>query len=269
MKKLLITLALSVMSTALYALPLGNPWESALHQNGLICHDFPLSLRLGFYGDFVFNRRMEIKATKSAIRRAEIFTQAGYLALNAFDHIDFFATLGTTNIYLVSPDVAFGVINFNVDADLRTETDFSYSVGLRAALWECNCFSIGVETQYFRTRPRINYTHNTGTDVIYAHNRHLEYKEWQIGGALAYRIPIINTTTTLVPYGGVRWAHAWFNTGNLFTSFIPETFFNMRTLRNWGYAVGVTLAGCNRISVTAEARFVNETAFYVNGQLRF
>jgi len=47
------------------------------------------------------------------------------------------------------------------------------------------------------------------------------------------------------------------------------TFFNLRSERNFGYAFGLTLLGCNKTSVTVEARFIDEKALYVNGQFRF
>jgi major outer membrane protein len=216
---------------------------------------------------------MKVRARDKAIRRTEVFTNAAYLVLNLWDRLDLTTTLGATSIYFVSPDHTFSSIFdplFNNTTDLMTNTSFSYSSGVRFTLWECGCFALGAEGQYFYTRPKINYTHSNDFSVRYAgKGQHLKYYDWQIGLGSAYRIDIIQRSTAFIPYVGVRWNRARINPGDVRVVLPSDIFLNQREQRQWGYAVGATFLGCNKISVTAEGRFANENAFYVNSQFRF
>ena len=173
MKKILLLPLL--LFSPLFALPIGNPMDASLYKKGVFledCYDGRCcnpcdpcfswcdawSFRLGFYDDYVFNRNMELKNHGDRdIKDFEIFTNSGYLALNICDRLDIFGTLGATNI--------------NMDADLaifvplgqppfifsiETETAFSWSVGGRLTIWNCDCFYFGIEGQYFYTKANID-----------------------------------------------------------------------------------------------------------------
>ncbi len=107
--------------------------------------------------------------------QSELYTNAGYLALNIWDRFDVFCTLGTTNTYIKGPSAAFNLIGLlgNTDADstntafpnasignafieLYTDAEFSWSVGARGALWECGCATLGAEFQYAQAKPEIS-----------------------------------------------------------------------------------------------------------------
>lgn len=289
MKKFSILFALLIASLPLSALPVGNPLEATLHTDGVFCKgDCPdywesssrwrdaWSYRIGFYGDFVVDRHMQIdtKPSNAHLHNTTIHTQAAYLACNAWNRIDIFGTLGTTNIQLAAPEKTFGNPDpANDHTILETETDFSWSIGARATLWKCGCLGLGVEAQYLSTRPSVNFAHNLGFESLeyQPSNVILKYREWQIGMGLAYRIPIICPGTELIPYFAVKWARAIMNMDKFS---IPSgnnrnTFHNLDSDDNWSYAVGATLLGSHTISVTAEARFIGEKAFYINSQLRF
>lgn len=291
MKKLWISIVTLTASASLYALPVGNPWEASLHTDGILCAgDCPnyweassnwcdaWSIRLGFYGDFVFDRHMQIDTRESNahLHKTSINTEAAYIAFNAWNRIDIFGTLGATNIQFEAPERTFGnPVPFNDYTVLETDTDFSWSIGIRATLWEWGCLGVGAEAQYFSARPHVNFAHNLGrVDALsyQPNNVILKYREWQIGLGVAYRINIICEGTALIPYFAVRVGRATMNLDNLaiiISAGAPNTFFNLESDDNWGYAAGVTLLGCNKISVTAEARFITEKAFYINSQFRF
>ncbi|MFC2049138.1 hypothetical protein ACFLR2_00480 [Chlamydiota bacterium] len=290
MKKLWISLITLTASASLYALPVGNPWEASLHKDGIFLEgDCPSywdncsrwceawSFRLGFYGDFVVDRHMQINTRESNahLHDTAINTEAAYLVVNAWNRIDFFSTLGCTSIRFEAPQITFGNPIFpNNYTVVETDKDFSWSLGVRATLWECGCFAVGGEAQYLYSRPHINFAHNAGLQNLFyePNNVFIKYREWQVGLGAAYRINIICEATALIPYFAIRAGRA---TMTMDTISIPtanggrDTFFNMECDDDWGYAVGVTLLGCSKISVTAEARFVTEKAFYINSQFRF
>lgn len=137
MKKLFVTAlaAAFVASASVQALPVGNPSEASSLIDGIFwegaagdpcdpCATWcdSVSLRAGFYGDYVFNRMLETNVNKTTtipdvyaanavgtagkqypnaafgqdLLESEFFTNAGYLALNLWDRFDLFGTLGSS-----------------------------------------------------------------------------------------------------------------------------------------------------------------------------
>ncbi len=68
-----------------------------------------------------------------------------------------FTTLGTTKL-----DMEANIGKFSTTpgltrlAELRFKEKFSWSVGARATLWECECFGFGIEEQYAQANPKIS-----------------------------------------------------------------------------------------------------------------
>lgn len=289
MKKVFVTLLTLISPLSLYALPVGNPWDASLLTTGVICEGHcaefcdpnvswcdAWSLRVGFYGDYVFNRHMEVDRNDddSSISKVELYTNAAYLALNFYDRFDIFATLGTTNIQLRPQSSAFGDTFRNTPALVATETDFSWSLGVRATLWECGCLGIGAEAQYFETHPKLNfYTDDFLNEPEYFHEGdRLIYQEWQIGFGVAYRVNISCSATALVPYAAVKWGRALIDMDDVrvrVSQELPVTLFDLETEREWGYAIGLTLVGCDKAGVTVEGRWASEKAVHVNAQFRY
>lgn len=155
MKKLLKSAFLSAAFFAghasLHALPVGNPAEPSLLIDGTIWEGMPgdpcdpcatwcdaISLRVGFYGDYVFDRVLKTDVPKmfsmgaaptgsstvspnqaqerdnpaynTHMHDAEWFTNAGYIALNIWDRFDIFCTLGATSGYFKGNSKSFNLI---------------------------------------------------------------------------------------------------------------------------------------------------------------
>lgn len=264
-----------------YALPIGNPSDASLLCDGLIweghCGDpcdpcltwrDAFSIRIGFYGDYVFNRHMEIDRNEgdSDIENTEIFTNAGFIAANFWDRFDIFATLGATNFFIHTNASAFGGVNGQV-LEIESGTHFSWSIGGRGTIWECGCTTLGAEAQYFYTMPDITrITQGSQSSVYPSDTISAKYHEWQIGIGISHRINM------LVPYVAIKWSHAQLQ----FDAEHPgaplpssATLHNVENKKDWGYAVGVSLVDCEKANLTVEGRFADEKAVYVNGQLRF
>ncbi len=108
--------------------------------------------------------------------QSELYTNAGYLALNIWDRFDVFCTLGTTNAYIKGSSAAFNLIGLigkavvggdsgvtlpnanitNAFVELYTDAEFSWSIGAKGALWECGCTTLGAEFQYAQAKPEIS-----------------------------------------------------------------------------------------------------------------
>ncbi|CAG9046251.1 Major outer membrane porin [Chlamydia abortus] len=172
MKKLLksaLLFAATGSALSLQALPVGNPAEPSLLIDGTMwegasgdpcdpCSTWcdAISIRAGYYGDYVFDRVLKVDVNKTFsgmgkaptgntaedfkiaedrpniaygrhLQDAEWFTNAAFLALNIWDRFDIFCTLGASNGYFKASSAAFnlvgliGVKGTSVDAALNTQ----------------------------------------------------------------------------------------------------------------------------------------------------
>lgn len=280
MKKLFVIALTLFTCGTMHALPVGNPADATMLLDGVIweglcpdpcdpCVKFcdAISLRIGFYGDYVFNRHLEIDQSHfdAVIENSEIFTNAGYIALNFYDRVDIFTTLGATNIFIDTNAYAFNGIS-GERIVLESTTDFSWSIGGRATLWECGCTTLGMEAQYFYTNPDLRRT-TLGDDAsLYNDNLfNAKYREWQIGFGIAHRFHIF------VPYLAVKWSgeKLFFDSATFPLAQETIILYNLKGQKSCGWAVGVSIVDCEQLSLTVEGRFGDEKAVHVNGQLRF
>ena len=295
LKSVLVFAALGSASS-LQALPVGNPAEPSLMIDGILWEGFggdpcdpcttwcdAVSLRLGYYGDYVFDRVLKTDVSKEFLmgeapkdasgnittnspttttpranpaygkhfQDAEMFTNAAFMALNIWDRFDVFCTLGATNGYLKGNSASFNLVGLfgtkehttfpaaavpNVSlsqavVELYTDTAFAWSVGARAALWECGCATLGASFQYAQSKPKVEelnvlcnaaeFTINkpqgyvgaefplelaAGTDAAKGtKDASIDYHEWQASLALSYRLNMFT------PYIGVKWSRASFD----------------------------------------------------------
>jgi hypothetical protein len=273
-----------VFSCALEALPLGNPAEAELFCDTIFfdsCFDCA-HFRAGYYGDFVFQRKMRVEKKDFArnVTRTEIFTNAGYLNLNLFKRVDLFSTLGTSRITIETDAQNFistPVFPFNTLLYLKPR--FSWSVGGRAILYKYNCWVLGVEGQYLSTSPEINkYQDFIFAVPIYLKGR-AHYREWQVGAVLSYEIFSCFPNVVFVPYIGGKWSRSLLDLKHLTLEvntpppFIgptePLTLSDLKSKLRWGFPLGVTILFNRCFDFTLEGRFGDEHAFSIIAQGRF
>jgi major outer membrane protein len=292
MKKLIITTFLLLScGFAVYALPVGNPSEASLLTQGIFfgkssCNTCDpcfywfdaWSLRLGYYGDFVFNRNLEIDGNGLGqgrdIKQTQIFTNAGYLALNICDKIDIFGTLGASRLTITTAEDSWFILG-NSEGRLDWETTFSWSAGARGTLYTGKHIAIGVEGQYFQTDPDLTSYMSVfdGRYDYFNENNEMRFQEWQVGTGISYQLDCCFSNLDIVPYAAVKWAWSRLRTNNF--TFIKTatadrfTIFNMEAAKLWGYALGVSFVWCDNVCFTIEGRWADEKAFYLNGQFRF
>jgi major outer membrane protein len=282
MKRWIAVLFLFWFSLKLEALPLGNPCSASLCCQGIFCY-FPVeeepsswretfSLRAGYWGDFVFNRHMEVDRNEdeSILHSLKLNTNSGFLALNFWNKFDLFTTLGATRIAFHTPAGTFSGLVVNQFFTVTSNTHFSWSLGVRGILWQGKCFCLGAEAQYFQAHPQLNALRLPGNPTVYFHHDNgMLYREWQMGFGIATRINICACTSAFIPYMGVRLSHAKLRMESLKVPLFGITLFDLQSNRYWGWAFGFTLLGNERITVTVEGRYRNEKALFVNTQFRF
>jgi major outer membrane protein len=280
----LLTWALSSISVV--ALPLANPalptlfaYNSCQIASGACnwCDD--VALRLGYYGDFVFNRHME-NSLPATIHKTELWTNAALIDVNFCNRFDLFATFGASRLrFEAYTDALRSNITFPSFRLMRLESNarFSWSLGARASVWDYGCLGIGLEGQYFRTQPPANSLSDGIVFLEYPHQVRMRFREWQLGLGAFYRVECTSTfVSAAVPYVGIKWSDARLDMQNsvvidpnAVSAVSNVTLFTMNSKRHVGYALGVTTVFCNRFELSVEGRFRDERALYVNGELSF
>ena len=229
MKKIWTLLFCLSLATTGFALPVGNPVDPSLLQGRISrggsvncdpCFNWcdAWSARVGFYGDYVFQRHLRVdkSSNESTVRKTRLNTNGGLIAVDFCNMIELFAVLGSSHLDLQIPPSAFGPAPLGNDPIYyRLETSFSYSVGARAVLWECGCFGLGVEGQYFYTNPEIKSLREEILSPRYnTIGARARYQEWQVGGGVSYQY--CACAFSLVPYLGVKWSGVKMDNGDFF-----------------------------------------------------
>ncbi|MCH9609874.1 MAG: Major outer membrane porin [Chlamydiales bacterium] len=282
-----ILLCLVFFGTHLIGLPFGNPWNATLLSEGVFFDEctlpfvpFPVSYEIGYNYDHVYNRNLEIDGQDhSSLHRFEFSTRQALISVNLCNRVDIFGAFGASYFQIQSPLRSFNPTDSNDNGSvfINTGTDFSWGVGGRGTIWGCGPFILGAEGEYFYSKPEINSIDApfTSNRVTYAENASLKYQEWQFGLGASYQI-CLSQSIEVLPYAGITWSHAWVNMGNsqepIDDDGTPDFTITLNNLTNqklWGYAIGLSLLGCERFSLGIEGRFANEKALTVNSAFRF
>ena len=271
-----------VLSSSLFALPVGNPAEASLYKKGVFfdpCRVSPcsplmmftgcLDFRMGYWGDFSHRRTKEYFFGDFQQAEATTFvnTNAAYTVLNIYHWMDVFATFGVSNIKVkrtAKETNRYGIISYS--------PAFSWSVGTHATLYRNGPIYLGGMGQYFRTQPTLSthYSYRSGRLVGFSNTNPGIMAEWQVafGGAL----DLANALgTALVPYSAIKISQGDFERRAV--RFNNDDL-DMRTpglesTKYLGWALGCTWLCQEAMSVTVEGRWVDETGIFVNGQMRF
>ena len=258
------------------ALPVGNPAQASLFVDQQICcepsEELLLQiahLRVGYYGDFVFQRDLETDNHRK-VDFSRIATNAAYFSLNFFERAELFTTLGATRFKFNTSLGPFNSTNTSPRFELATSPAFSWSLGAHATLFRCKCLTLGMMGQYFQCHPKPRVLFIRADVGFYPDaTTHRKYEEWQVGLGLAYRY-----NRYFVPYVAAKYNRACWHfhnetfvlaDGNLAT--IPS----LRSAKDWGYAIGLTFHPlmCKKMAVTAEGRFADEAAVHFNALVQF
>ena len=282
---------------ALQALPLVNPADSVMYTNGIFWHDgdrssdWPctddcwldsFSMRFGFYGDYVFNRNLKINyATVNSqwgswedggnFIKTALSTNAGTVCINFRDWIEAYAAFGVSTIFweLNTNDIT-GSGDFW--ADVAFSPSVSYTVGATAPIFHKGGFVLGVQAQYFYLKE----SKGQGVrwcqlfQLIHYDNAQPKYVEYQ--GAVAASYNFESEYLSFIPFVGIQFSGVDWNLTKLDDLYSDLTVFRFPRARQQkvvGWTLGNSIILCNRGGVTAEARFANEKALHVSGQLVF
>lgn len=264
MKKLLMMLSGALVASSAYASPVLNPADPVINTEGVFycCPEDWWALRVGFRGDYVFDRKLQ--DASHSYDRYSFYSNEGVLTVNFWKRLDLYGFVGATSQDYASKFFMVGGIAELVG---NFETETIWGVGLKALLyhwnWGCDCGTsfitadVNYETVSEAALTTLNYN-GTPTDFVGGGVGSNRYRETQVSLAWGHRIK------KLIPYIAAKWSNAHISRPQ-----DPEPFSGLENQQHWGWALGVSLVDVCRMTVTAEARFVDETAMTVTGSFRF
>ncbi|MCX6994254.1 MAG: hypothetical protein NTY13_00200 [Chlamydiae bacterium] len=262
MKKLLVLFA-GLTCHSLYASPVLSPNAASIHTDGVFFSDdcSCWSLRAGFRGDYVFDRKLSTnQSSQLTMECHSIFANEAVLTFNLWDRLDIYGLVGAATQSL------FASHSFNNPSvgDVRLYGSSSsktiWGVGARTTILEhnfncCGTSYLGADINYENIGSSYANTATwNGAPVTTFAPLITSYEELQVSVQVGHRISI------LTPYIGAKWSNARSNSLTTPTA---------NHKNHWGYAVGVLLIDAGRMSVTAEARFIDEKAMTIMGEFRF
>ncbi len=220
---------------------------------------------VGFSGNYVFNRNLEQTPL------TEVYTNSGSVHYAPWKKLILFGTLGASNINI---QTRFSTLSNgdpgNEDVILETDTELSWSLGLRSPFL-CWCGLIATaEAEFFQTSPHINQvTDLFFEDLIYPSEK-VRYQEGQIGLGLSYPIDATDFAT-FIPYVAATWSRVnlTFHSLTLTLGSVRATFDTLKQSRPFGYAVGFWLTTPGKWQALVEGRFADERAVSVLASLVF
>ena len=273
MKKLLVLFA-GLTCHSLYASPVLSPNAAAVHTDGVFfCDDCSCySLRAGFRGDYVFDRKLSTSDALADIENFSLMSNEGVVTLNFWDRLDIYGLVGASSYE--GSDSYTSTRGLGSTRNEATSTSSAiWGVGARATILEynfgcCGTSYLGADINYESIGSSKSSSVTWNGAPVSGLNLTGNYKETQISLQIGHRIAM------LTPYIAAKWSNAIFNVRS--SSFtiqgrpLPASQRGSRNTGNhWGYAVGVLLIDAGRMSVTAEARFIDEKAMTIMGEFRF
>lgn len=272
MKKILF--ATLFYSASLVALPVMNPASPQLKQKGTFFDDKDGSwgFEAGYRGDFVSNRN--VTDIVGDVKKFGLFVNEALFALNIFHRVELYGFVGTSS---------YDYSNVISDRNNPVKRDSVYGAsshkslaggGFKAVLvdhdWgRLGTSYLGVDIQFETVAADDFYPVTIDGVKANSHFASFKYHETQISLGVAHKI------WQLVPYIAAKWSLARGNNGgeaiigsltNVGDSVIVR---NFKSRLHYGFVIGASIVAKSRMTVTAEARFVDESAFSVLADIRF
>ena len=245
-----------LLVSPIYALYNGNPSDPELPEEGhLISKESWLAFKIGYEGDFVFNRKLEYThsshAHKKNVSNFEINSQLGTLAFTFNDRVDVYGVLGASQFTSSSHPKDHKHLKY------KTHEHLSFGGGLKAIAFYWGNTELGIDAKYFDCRAPLESAEVNGSSV--SHHSTLHYQEWQVGVAVSHRIRFF------VPYLGLAYANV-LTRGKSVDHLVH---LNMQSSSNVGAFVGCGLSPFKTFAMNVEVRMFDENALFVSGVLRF
>ena len=259
--RILFLLSFCVSSIS-FCLPLGNPSEPLLIKDGFIFSSVsPISVRIGYLGDYVYDLKLKPKSDFSnKIDKFDGFSNFGTIYFNFRNRLDLFGNFGSSKI-----SSSWRTQNNTYNIDVSTKNSFCFRAGGIVTLFEWGNSSIGFGGLYSRAKPKISSGTKNGQPLNFDDSK-VFLKQWQIDLAFSYKIDIF------IPYIGIKYSRNH-------VAIIAEDYgvitaedsnkLYLENKENIGFAVGCSFTNSKLFMLNIEARFFDEEAASISGEIRF
>lgn len=276
MKKIVFSFLSLFLTPQLSAMPVLSPAEPALVTEGVIlsCCDGIVGIKFGYRGDFVYTRKVKSffkNSYKEFNRNFRMIANEGVLTVNIAQMVDLYTFLGSANFSIEGRKSIIHDRGTSIDFSLQSEDQFIGGMGLKAILWEGNIAAGGRSYVAFDCAYENMLTSNfkyvtLGNDFFSHPGIGYSYHEYQAALTLGHKIKKI------LPYFSFIWSSARVNPGkdrDLGTDPTRVSFESLRSYKRVGYAIGASYYDDHKMSITVEARFVEEIACTIAGNIKF
>lgn len=240
----------------------GNPGEPGLLTHGIIWEEAPIAnLRVGFFGDYVYNQTSQDTFPKEGEEREtydmQLWTQASIITLNIRNWIDIYGILGGLRI--------------QNNGEIFTPQEFAWGVGSKIVFLHLGRWRAGCDVKYFQSeqKPQFFQCNNLAYNVT--SNFYFLYREIQAALGLSYRTHYVS------PYVSASYISTELSpTPSTVFLRIPsrnrETRLGIKSVSNanhFGLILGATLIDVRKASLSLEWRVFNQNSIDLSGEIRF
>jgi hypothetical protein len=239
--------ALLLASVSLFALPGSNPSSPRILQKGFfIPESSPVSVRVGYEGDFVFDAELK------GVDRSSQTVNGGTFTFNIMDRFDAFAVLGASSLSL---KWRFSNELDQVQAaQIDTSNAFLWAVGGRLFLWEWGNWGTGLLGRFTKADHPVSWLtidgENGSTSSV-----HVDLRSWELNLGVSYHIDLFT------PYLALNYLNT-----KARVDFPSSDFRNEHPI---GLNLGCTLSTGSYFFLNVEARVISEEAVTLSGDFRF
>jgi len=261
MKKIII-LFLTLSTFNIFAAPVGNPLNPEIIAEGFFITPASwINFRLGYEGNFVSDSRFDKRDSTGKIDNFKQDVNSGSLTLNLQNRIDFFSVLGAARI---RSDWRFDNLGTMSRIELETNYRLYWAVGGKVILFQWGNTALSTGGRYSRAKPSLSFITQDGAPQD-AGSSKVKFKDWQVDLGLAHQIDIF------IPYVGVKYLNARSKVLDATFSIADDSknFMKMKNDDHFGVYVGSSLSNSKYFMLTVEARFIDEEAISVMGELKF
>lgn len=251
-------LSLFLFSAGLQAAYVGNPAEPAIIEQGIfIPAVFPLSVKVGYQGDWTLDRKLSAYAgARGVMDNFTARNNVGFVSLNVLDRLEMGGSVGSYEA-MFSHRPSFDGFR----REYETHTSLSWGAFLRAVLFEWGNLSLGLNGSVQHAAPRIRWITLNGASVD--HGGELRYMEWQAALGVCYFVGLLH------PYVALSYSFIDAEIDKLPLSVIPKGLFHLRVRDRVGLALGCTFSTSKNFDFNLEVRLFSEDAISAMGSIKF
>jgi len=220
-----------------------------------------ISVRLGYMADNLYRQRyneeFQIEGTSMPSSYAKLLTNASTITLNLKNWLDLNVLLGSSQM--------------QIDHDIYTKQQLAWGAGAKFLIYQTRSIFVALDLKYFQSNQKPLYLASSGYAYNICSNFKLNYSEQQAALGIAYCNQMIS------PYIYTSYLYSKIEPDPLtllvrmptYEGYAQSMSSSVINKRRWGMALGATIVGESKGSVTIESRFFNQNAFNVSGEIRF